>query len=403
MKNAGRKSLLLVVAIIGTLCMSGCWSMREIDQLAFIAAMGIDQNDSGVKLTVQVIVTGGGGGDEGGGGGSSAPVWVTSATGSSFSEAVFNLNRKISKRPFYAHVYVIILSEEFAREGIDEVIDWLSRERQIRDRVRLAVALGTAEDILMIEPKMTQLPGEYLDEVLRFGVETGLVPRSQLIDLRIAYANQPLMQVWLPVLQPEKPEASGGGSGGENPAEGTAPEGQGDKEEKPEAVELAGSAVFRGDRLVGLLDIYETRGIAWLTGAVSNTLLSINRQEGQVTQRVQFARVSYEVRNNGPSLHLVAKISQDGSLETWPLQREGITPTILSQLQDVLVQVMEREINGALQKLQTEFNADCAGLGEQLRRLNNKQFKAMNWDEAFPELVVELDIEASFRRIGLSK
>ena len=389
---------MLAVLLFPPLVIGGCWSAREIDQLAFVAAMGIDKDENGVKLTVQIIV-GGSGGDDSGGGGSSSPVWVTSVTGNSLSEAVFNLSRKVSKIPFLSHTYLVVLGEDFAREGIDQLIDWLSRERQMRDRVRLAVARGTAEDILMIEPKMTQLPAEYLEEVLRFGVDTGFVPRSQLLDVRIAYANQPRMQVWLPLLQAEQAGESGGGSGGENPAEGTE-EGAGDK---PEAVELGGSAVFRGDRLVGFLNLYETRGIAWLTGHVSETLISLSRQEGQITQRVQFARVSYETTQENGIAVLKALISQDGTLEAWPLREDGITPTLLTQLGDDLGQTMEGEIRAALYKLQNDYNADCAGLGERLRRLDKAQFEAVNWDEAFSKLTLELDIEASFRRIGLTK
>lgn len=379
----------------------GCWGGLEIDQLAFVNAMGVDKDENGLKLTVHIIVAGNGGGEDGGGGGS-APVWVTYVRGNSLSEALFNLSGNVSKRLFFAHTNVVILGEEFAREGINEVIDWLSRERQVRDGVRLAVARGTAEDILMIEPKITQLPGEHLNEVLHFGVETGLVPRSQLLDVRIAMANQPRMQIWLPAVQPQPKEESGGGSGGENPAEGTQ-DSKGEEKEKPDAMELAGSAVFRGDRLVGFLDMYETRGIAWLTGDISNTLLAVNRQEGQVTQRVQFAKVVYNATQGNETPGLKTKISQDGALEAWPLQMHGITPTILAQLEDILVQAMESEIRGALHKLQKEFNADCAGLGEQLRRVNNAMFESVDWNESFSELVVELDIEASFRRIGLTK
>jgi spore germination protein KC len=387
---------LLLVLI--TTALSGCWSAREVEQLALVAAMGVDLEENGLKVTAQIIIASGGGGDPGGGGGSEAPVWITTAKGASLAEAIFNLSMNLSKRPFFSHTYVFVMGEAYAREGIDEVIDWLSRERQMRDRIRIAVAQGTAEDILMIEPKITELAGEYLEEVLRLGEDTGFVPPSQFLSVSIAYANQPRMQIWIPVLKPQAAEESGGSSGQESPSEGS----DGKEDKKPNAVELAGSAVFRGDRMVGSLDIYETRGIAWLTGSVSDTLLAVNRVEGQVTQRVQYARVRYQ-KGQGEALSLRAHVAQDGKLQSWPLKEQGVTPTILAQLQNHLAEVMEREIRGALERLQKEFNADCAGLGEKLRRLDNRRFMQLDWEEAFPDLVLELEIEAFYRRIGLTK
>lgn len=389
-----------LVFALSTAVLTSCWSAREIDQLAFIVALGVDKEDDVVKLTVQVVVGGGGTGGEGEGSG--APVWVTSATGNSLSEAVFNLKRVISKTPFWSHAYVLILGEELARESIAEVLDWVSRDRQGRDSLMVAVTLGSAEDILKIEPKMTQLPAEYIEVLLRLGVETGYVPDGHLLPIRIAYANRPGMQVMMPLIQPQPQEDTGGGSGGQNPAAGTAGE-AGGGEAKPESIELIGTAVFRDDRMVGTLDLRESRGVAWLTGKISDTLVAINRTEGQVTQRADFVQVRYRLLEQDSSVTLQARVTQDGVLKAWPLRDQGITPTILAQLEKDLARVIENEIRAGLAKLQGEFNADIAGLGERLRRLDSTLYSSLDWDEAFPTLQLALEIEASFRRIGLTK
>lgn len=399
----GHRALKIVLVatylILATTFGAGCFSAHEIDELSFIGAMGIDREGDLIKLTVQVIVGEGGGDGGAGGGASGAPVWVTSTTGNSLSEAVFNLHRVLSKFPFWSHSTVLIIGEDMAREGIREIIDWAGRDRQIRNRVRVAVALGKAEDILKIEPKMDQLPAEYLEALIRHGTRTGYIPRSELFYLRIAYANRPRMQILLPLVQPQPEEATGGKAGGETPIAGASEGGAGGEPPKPESMELIGSAVFRDDKMVGQLDIYETRGISWLTGTVRTTLVTVNRVEGQVTQRVEFASVRY--RLNGQSL--IARISQDGTLRAWPLDdQHGITPTILKQLEGDIIRVMEQEIRAALAKTQA-LQADAAGLGERMRRLNPAGLMVQQWAEQYPNLELELQIEAAFRRIGLTK
>lgn len=392
---------MLVLALSCTLITS-CWSAREIDQLAFIVAMGVDKEDDLIKLTVQVVVGGGGSGGEGEGSG--APVWITSVTGNSLSEAVFSLHRIISKTPFLSHSYVLILGEDLARDGIAEVLDWVGRDREMRNSLQVAVALGSAEDIIKVEPKMTQLPAEYIEALLRLGVETGQIPNAHLLQMRVAYANRPALQIMMPLIQPQPQEDTGGGSGGENPAAGAGGSSSSGEEQKPESIELKGTAVFRDDKMVGTLDLRESRGVAWLTGQISDTLVTINRQEGQVTQNVDFAQAKYRLRESGANFVLEARVTQDGVLKAWPLGTDqGITPTILAQLENDLVRVIEEEIRAALTKLQKDYNADVLGLGERLRRLDSDLYKSLNWDEAFPSLQLATDIKASFRRIGLTK
>jgi len=393
-----RLYLVLIVLLLCTM-MNGCWSAREINQLAMITAMGVDRDDNVIKLTVHIVLGGSSGGE---GQGSGAPVWVTSATGNSLSEAVFNLNRVVSKMPFTAHTFVLIIGEEMAREGVAQILDWVGRDRELRDTLLLAVALGSAEDILMLEPKMTQLPSEYIEALLRLGARTGAIPNAHLLPIRIAYANRPAMQMMMPLIQVQPQEDTGGGSGGENPAEGSGESGE--EEQKPESLELIGTAVFRDDKMVGTLDLRETRGVAWLTGQISNALVSINRQEGQVTQLADFAQVKYRLRRDGDAPILEARVTQDGVLRSWPLNQEyGITPTILAQLEEDLVQVIEEEIQVALAKLQGEYNADVIGLGERLRRLDSELYESLDWNLAFPIMKLATNIEASFRRIGLTK
>lgn len=398
-RKAKYVALLILVGILSGLT-TGCWSAHEIDELAFIAAMGIDREGDLVKLTVQIIV-GSVGGEGGGGSGADSPVWVTSTTGNTLSEAVFSLHRVVSKVPFWSHSTIMIIGEDMARNGIAEIIDWTARDRQIRNRIRVAVALGKAEDILKVEPKMDQLPAEYIESLIRQGTNTGFIPRSELYHLRIAYANRPRMQILLPLLQPQPQEDTGGRAGGKTPAAGTDGEG-GDGEQKAESIELIGSAVFRDDKMVGQLDIYETRGISWLKGSVRTTLLTINRVEGQVTQQVEFASVRYRSAQQGQQAGLLARISQDGTLKAWPLAAQhGITPTILKQLEGDLVAQIEGEIRSALAKTQ-ELGADVAGLGERLRRVNPRQFDERTWDADYRNFNLQLQIEAAFRRIGLT-
>ena len=55
-----RGVFLLIVTLLMTILNSGCWSRREIDKLAFVGSVAIDQAEDPelLEVTVQVILPG---------------------------------------------------------------------------------------------------------------------------------------------------------------------------------------------------------------------------------------------------------------------------------------------------------------------------------------------------------
>ncbi|MBS3938109.1 MAG: Ger(x)C family spore germination protein [Peptococcaceae bacterium] len=372
----GRKvTLMLLLALLPPLLV-GCWSSREVESMAFVMALGVDVAKEGVQLTVQVALPAGGGGGGGGAQGGETPVWVTGTTAPSIAEGLFKMPAMLGREAFLGHLQVVVVGEAYALQGIGPLIDFLARERQVRDTVHLAVALGKAEDLLMVEPKVVQMPADYMFELLKQGAQSGLIPPSEFLRTRIAWHNRPQLQILLPLLEPEP-------------------------NSPPEAISLKGSGVFVDDRMVGTLDTKESRGLAWLMGTVSNTIITIPREEGNIIQHVNFASVRYKLRETDEGAGLTAIVSQDGNLTQWPLQDEGITFPLLKQLEQDLSVVILGEITAGLAAIQGVYRTDVIGLGERLRRIDPKQFAAKNWDEAFPQFALDVRVQAAFRRVGL--
>lgn len=385
------RGAVLLAAISLASLLSGCWSAREIEDLAFVMAMGVDTDPQGVRITYQLALSAPGGGEPGAGGGAQSPVWVTSLAAPSIAEAMLRLPTVLGQEPFTGHTLAVVVGEAYAREGIGELLDFLARDRQLRDRVRLAVAFGTAEEVMKAEPRIEAMPAEYLFNLLMQGQETGVVPPSGFLGVRIAFANRPLMQIALPALQPAPmpvEERNGEAAAGET---------------KPsEVIELKGTAVFRDDRLVGFLDERESRGVAWLKENMRMTAVSIRRVEGTITQLANFSSARFSVREVDGAIRLHARVSQDGNLTQWPHYGQGITHAFLKQIEQDLASEVAAEVRAALAALQGEFNADTIGLGEELRRLRPQYVGLLNWNESFRELEVDIEVHAAFRRVGLT-
>lgn len=386
-----RRVAALLFLLCATLLLAGCWSAREIEDLAFVMAMGVDTDPKGVRITYQLALPAPGGEAPGAQGGAPSPVWVTSVAAPSIAEAMLRLAAVLGKVPFTGHTLAVVIGEEYAQDGIGELLDYLARDRELRARVRLAVSFGEAREVLEAEPRIEAMPAEYLFNLLRQGQETGIVPPADFLSVRIAYANRPRLQIKLPALQPTPPPAEAAAA----PAEA---------EEKPPAtaIELKGTAVFRDDKLVGFLDERESRGVAWLTENLRMAAVTVFREEGPLVQLANYSSVRFSTRKDNGGYRLHARVSQDGNLTAWPHPEQTITHALLKQIEADLAEVVADEIKSALERLQQEFNADILGLGEQMRRLRPGYMATLDWNAAFPALIVEVEVRAAFRRVGLT-
>lgn len=82
----------------------------------------------------------------------SAKSWVLTSTG----DTIFDIERSLAiregRQDFYGHLKIIIISEEVAREGIEPVIDFFSRRREVQQNIQLAIANGEAREVLSVVP-----------------------------------------------------------------------------------------------------------------------------------------------------------------------------------------------------------------------------------------------------------
>jgi len=144
----------LLILLLMTL-VAGCWSRREVEELAIAAAIGIDlveiQGEQKFRVTLQVIrpqAIGRGnqnaGAGSGGGRGGDQAVWLESGIGDTIDEAVRNFSTRSPRKLFLAHAKVIVLGEKAARHGLHEYLDFLHRFKEIRLRTWVVVSEGEA-------------------------------------------------------------------------------------------------------------------------------------------------------------------------------------------------------------------------------------------------------------------
>ncbi len=167
-----------LIAVITAWCVAlplwGCYDNREIDQTAYVIAIGIDKGKELYNYTFQIssplAMSSGGEVTAPESGEEDRRVQNIVIGANDLYEARNKLNNFLSKTVNLSHLKLIALSMDTAREGIDPHMTFLLREREVRPNTRLCIAEDKAEEFLRgINPALEANTAEYYDAVAENG------------------------------------------------------------------------------------------------------------------------------------------------------------------------------------------------------------------------------------------
>ncbi len=378
----------LTLFVIMSGFLSGCWSRKELSELAIVLGAGVDRTpDNQVRLTLQLARPGAfvGGGEAAGG--KEPPTWVVSETGKTVEEAQRRLATRISRHIYWAHNVVLIFGEEAARYGLLHYTDFFIRAPQPRETTWVMVAGGEAKDILETHSELERSSAQDIGNLARN--KTGYaISLKDLVVLLAASGGNPVTArvdvVENGVLQ---------GSGTE-------------RSPVQKGVALTGTAVFRNDKLVGWLDESETRGLIWLRGEVLKgviTIPSLSGPDKNMSVEIVHGRTEVEPQYDGESVWFNVKITVVGDLT----EQQSYEDILDREVRDAINREISGDVEGkarlALIKAQGEYGVDIFNFGTAFHRKYPRDWANLKdrWDQVFAGAGVNIEVEARVRSGGL--
>ena len=133
-----RKIFLLILIIsICLFFLTGCYDIKEIEDLAYAIAIGIDSSETSViKLSIQFFVPSSESGGDSSSSQSSSST-VISVDCDSIDSGVNLINSYVGKEVNLAHCKAIVISETIAIQGISEYLYTLINNIQIMSKHRI--------------------------------------------------------------------------------------------------------------------------------------------------------------------------------------------------------------------------------------------------------------------------
>ncbi|MEG6568722.1 Ger(x)C family spore germination protein [Thermoanaerobacterium thermosaccharolyticum] len=374
--------LLLILSL-----MTGCWDKVEIEDRAFVMAIGIDTSNQAKNYIVtfqfpnvkQVTSAAGGGG-----GGGGQPNFSISEVGDTVFSASRHVSTRLDKRLFLGHTKAVILGKDVVsnRDKFLEVLDTLDRSYELSRKLRLLVAEGKAQDILLKNYKFDPDIGVYIDDIFKQYNRTSIFPNIDYNKITKSLHDTNGNAI-IPVISSGKDE-----------------------------LKIAGSAIIKDYKLAGWLSDGENMGYMWLMGFVKGGDITFNMpttdgKEVKVPFNITNTVMKRQVAEQDGKIIYKIKYDVEGEVTEYSFQKHGemFDTNVLGTMENKANKVIEKMINDSLKRFQKDLKVDMVGVGDYIQKYKPGLWSKVGseWKTRFPDVVVEPVVSTHIRRIGLFK
>lgn len=376
-----RSILFLLSSCMSLLCLTGCWDRVEVNDIAIVTGTAIDKKDDEIELTIQIYTpkAAGGSGEQSGGAGSENITITTSQTGANLADALSKLQGKLPREVFWGQCKIFIFSEELAKEGIQEQMDFLLRHPEPRGRAFVYISDGEAKEILEVVPRIEPYSSEVLREISNklIGMQVTIQDVDEMLTDITGAVAIPYVKI-----KSEKPF----------------------KGKEINYPEIDGTAIFHRDKMVGTITESETRGILWLRDEIKGYTVSVELEgeKGLISLNPVSAKVSLKPKIEKDRWIMTVDVITESSIVQNETKINFTDPKQLEKLEKNFGKAIETRIREVLARLQYDYHADIVGFSKEFYRKYPKDWKRMesHWDEKFATLIVDINVEAHIRRGG---
>jgi spore germination protein KC len=363
------------------LTVSGCSDRVELQDLAIITAAAIDRLDDGkTKISAQIFIPRAIVSGQSGENPSQGATFVREGVGDNLANAISMLQINVPRRLFWGQCKIYIFGKKQAKSGIRGEVDYLARHPSPRGNSFLYVSEGDAHELLTVVPPLERYSGEALRKLTVS--ERGLITKLRDVDMGLMGESE---SVSMPLIKKLKSKEKG-----RKPHE-TIPV-------------IDGTAIFKKDKMVGVLNLKETRGLLWLKDDVKRSTVSIKPkgEDGAITMTPTLGemKVSPQIKDGRWMMNITLAIEGDIVQNETHLNLMNVD--VMKKITKEYEAALEERVTLTIEKLQQKYKTDVMDFGRRFHQKYPKEWRKVSskWDEKFPEVEVKLKVNAQVRRPG---
>jgi spore germination protein KC len=379
-----KKKLLVTMIFFITFLTTGCWNYIGLNEMTVVSGVAIDKYDNNYTLSFEIYNL------QKTAVGEPIKSEIIESTGETIFEAVRNAKKRTSNKLYFAQAKIIIVSEQIAKEeGINSVIDWFTRDPEIRETLQLVVSQEKSAVELLKADKLTST-------TVSTDIQN-IVEKDQKITS--SSENKQLYKIFN-ILSSDGISL-------------TLPAVHMIENDDKKVCELNGDAIFKADRLVNYLTSEETKYYILAKDKLKGGIITINTKIKDSDTDLQ--NISLEIKSSASSQKYISqeknnikiKISTttEVTLGEFKELNQKLTNKDLVKLEKEAAKIVKERIENVISKIQIDYDTDIMGFGRLLYRNNPKEWEKLKntFDEEFKNIEVIVESKIKILNTGFTK
>lgn len=384
------KKIKLFIGLIGiSFLTTGCWNYHELNDLAITTGIAIDFKEDKYVVSYMIANAKKSQGESNKQESSSV---VYSGEGNSISLAYMDLNNKIPKIPYISHLEVLVISEDVAKKGVINIIDFLMRNPESRKEFYIVLSKDTeASTILQTLSPLESFPSQNIAN----NIKSNQSEQSTIIVSEYSeFVSKLLKQGIEPILSGIEIEGNEEEGKEQSSLESSTPSA---------TTKIDKMGIFKDDKLVGWVGTNETIAINILNNKAGTVLLESKCDNEYMAATLSNVKTKTNINFNEDIPIVKLDIVAEGALVEINCKKNLEEISVIEQLGDEFSKSLKEMLTDTIQLVQKEYQSDILGYGNMIYKNNLKKWEKIKnkWEkEIFPNLEIEMQVRISLSSKG---
>lgn len=398
-----RNTFIVIVILTFIFAFTPSYTSLNIDNLAYVDAIGIDVGEV-EKFKISFQFTTGSSGGENGSSSEKSPLILNSVEASSIDNAINLMNSYMARELNLSHCKVIVFSEELAVNGISNEIYTLKNNSEIRPSTNIIISKSGAKNYIEnATPVLENLVTNYYEIFPNSSKYTGYVYNVTLGD----FFNQLVCHTCEPfAILGGVNDTSSNTESKNQPTSVSNLKSTNTTFSGQRGAENIGVAVFKEDKLVGELTAIETLCLSIIRGEVNSFLITVTNPENTEEQidlmmyPVNGKKVKVEIVNNSPYITYESKFT--GRIYSMKKDAKYLDTSVLKKISEEVNRYLEEVMTQYLYKTSTELKSDINTFGKYALSnfMTTPEFEEYDWRNSYAnstfKVTIHSEIESGF-------
>ena len=383
------KKIKIFLFLVAALLLTGCGNYRELNDLAITTGIAFDIKDDQYIVSYMIANSNKAETDSKD---SETKITVYEGKGNTISSAYKDLNSKNPKIPYIGHLEVVIISEDLAKKGMLEALDFLMRNPESRKEFYIVLSKNVeAGTLLKTLAPLESFPSQNIAEIIKSNKDDQstivMQKYSAVITNMIDEGVEPIINGI---------ELDG------NKEEGQMQESL-EKATPSATIKIDKIGIFKKDKLLGWSTHDEAVGINIINNSAGFILLETKCDDKYMTSTLKDIKtkpiITFE--NNIPKIKL--KIKADGAILEMQCKRNLEETKIMKELENEFNEKLKSIIDETIYMAQKKYKSDIFGFGNYIYKNNLKKWNIIKdkWNnEIFPEIKIDTEIKINLNNKG---